>query len=384
MQRGPCCDALGMAQQPLTWIGGNVIFPIRISRTKIVRCRIEMDSKFMVIASVFVSILVCVSCAENSTIGREDHLQSFFREREVAIAVVDSGLGGLSILADAVERSKEWACFRKVDFVYFNALFANEGGYNTLETHQEKVAIFQSALESLEHSFKPDLILIGCNTLSTLYDDTHFSKETKTPVRGIIDAGVTMACDALKAHQESKIILFATQTTAAQNTHKNLLLKKGFLPERILSQACPELARYIEEDYRGDETEMLIFAYVDEAIKNIGDLTAPLLVSFNCTHFGYSLDLWKKAFHSLGVEPLAFLNPNAKMNDFLFSPQYRNRFKSTHTSVRIVSMVEIGKKKTDNIGSLIHSLSPETAKALTRYEWAEDLFEWKSYIKSRN
>lgn len=343
-----------------------------------------MRSKFIVIVSVFVSILACVSCAENPTFGRENSLQSFFRERQVTLAIVDSGLGGLSILADAVERSKEWQSFRKVDFVYFNALFSNEGGYNTLETHQEKVAVFQSALESLEHNFKPDLIIIGCNTLSTFYDDTRFSKETKIPVRGIIDAGVKMAYDALKAHPESKIILFATQTTVAQNTHKNLLLNKGFLPERIVYQACPELATYIEEDYRGDETDMLIFAYVDEAIKKIGDINAPLLVSFNCTHFGYSLDLWKKAFRSLGAEPLAFLNPNAKMNDFLFPPQYRNRFKNTDTSVRIVSMVEIGKKKADTIGSLIHDSSPETAEALTRYERVEDLFEWKSYIKSRN
>ncbi len=343
-----------------------------------------MNGRFIIIWSLVLSILVCTSGAEYPTYGREDSLQNFFREGEVTIAVVDSGLGGLSILADAVERSKNWKCFRKVDFVYFNALFANEGGYNTLQTHQEKVAVFESALESLDRKFKPDLILIGCNTLSTFYDDTSFSEETKIPVRGIIDTGVEMAYEALRTHPQSKIILFATQTTVGQNTHKRLLLNKGFLPERIVYQACPELARYIEEDYRGDETGMLIFAYVDEAMKKIGDPSAPLLVSLNCTHFGYSLDFWKNAFQSLGVEPIAFLNPNTKMNDFLFRPQYRERFQKTDTSIRIVSMVEIGKKKIDALGSLIHDFSPETAEALERYEWKEDLFEWKSHIKNRD
>jgi glutamate racemase len=235
----------------------------------------------------------------------------------------------------------------------------------------------------LEDTFNPDLILVGCNTLSAIYDDTNFAKQTRTPVKGIIDAGVDLASEALRAHPESKIILFATQTSVAQNTHKNSLMKKGFLPERIVYQACPELAKYIETDYKGDETDMLIFAYVDEALQKINIHSAQLLVSFNCTHYGYSLDLWKNAFRSLGTEPVAFLNPNTKMNDFLFRPQYQDRFKNTDTAIRIVSMVEIGKKKVESLGSFLHSISPQAVEALQKYEWKEDLFEWKSFKKGQ-
>ncbi|UCE40466.1 MAG: aspartate/glutamate racemase family protein [Candidatus Aminicenantes bacterium] len=342
-----------------------------------------MRIRFRIFLLFFLLILMCASCAENPTYAREDILLNFFRKNEVTIAITDSGLGGLSILADIAERSKNWKSFQKVNFIYFNALFSNQGGYNTLETHQERVSIFDSALNSLEMRYNPDLILIGCNTLSSIYDDTSFAKRTQTPVKGIIDAGVNVAYDALKAHPESKIIIFATQTTVAQNTHKDQLMKKGFLPERILYQACPELAKYIEEDYRGDETDMLIFAYVDESLQNISDRSDPLIVSLNCTHYGYSLDLWKNAFHSLGVEPVAFLNPNAKMNDFLFRLQFQNRFKITDTSVRIVSMVEITKKKKESLGSLLHSLSPQTVEALQKYEWEKDLFQWKNFIKNQ-
>jgi glutamate racemase len=342
-----------------------------------------MKKDLRVLLTLSLLILACASCIENPTFAREDSFQNFFRKNEVTIVITDSGLGGLFILADAVERLKNWKSFQKVDFVFFNALFSNEGGYNTLKTHQEKVSLFDSALKSLENNYNPDLILIGCNTLSAIYDDTPFSALTKTPVKGIIDAGVNLASSSLKAYPESKIILFATQTTVSQNTHKSELLKKGYLPERIMYQACPELARYIEADYRGDETEMLIFAYVDEALQKIKDRNDPLLVSLNCTHYGYSLELWKDAFRSLGVEPIAFLNPNLKMADFLFLPKYQDRFKNTDTSVRIVSMVEIEKKKIQSLGSFLHSLSTQTVEAFRKYEWKKDLFEWKSFVKNR-
>jgi glutamate racemase len=342
-----------------------------------------MKIRLKVAIFLFVFVLICASCAEYPTFAREDSLHNFFRKNEVSIVVVDSGLGGLSILADAVERSKHWKSFQKINFVYFNALFSNEGGYNTLETHQEKLNIFDSALNSLEYKYDPDLILIGCNTLSAIYGETAFAKRTKKPARGIIEAGTKIATDALKAHPESKIILFATQTTVSQNTHKNQLMKKGFLPERIVYQACPELAKYIEADYRSDETKMLIFAYVDEALQKISDRSAPLIVSLNCTHYGYSLSLWNEAFRSLAAEPVAFLNPNSNMNDFLFHSQYQNRFPNTDTSVRMISMVEISKQKIETLGTFLQPISPQTVAALQQYEWVEDLFPWKNFIKNR-
>lgn len=342
--------------------------------------RLKNDSRILIFSLLM--ILGFVSCTENPTFAQEDGLSDFFSNNEVTIAITDSGLGGLSILADAVERSKNWKGFKKIDFIYYNALFSNQGGYNTLKSHQEKVSVFDSALKSLEETFSPDLILIGCNTLSAIYDDTDFSKQANTPVRGIIEAGVDMASEALRAHPESQIILFATQTTSAQNVHKDQLLKKGFLPERIMYQSCPELAKHIEVDYSGDETEMLIFAYVDEALQKIRDRNVPVIVSFNCTHYGYSLELWKSAFKSLGIEPMAFLNPNPKMNDFLFRPQNQNRFKSTNTTVRVVSMVEIEKKKVESLGLCLYPHSPQTVEALKEYEWVKDLFVWEPFIKN--
>jgi glutamate racemase len=329
---------------------------------------------------VVIGILVFSSCTNRQTFAKEDRLANFFSKKEVTIAVTDSGLGGISILGDAAERMTDEKVFQKVHFVFFNALFSNEGGYNSLKTRDQKIQIFDSALESLEETHSPDLILIGCNTLSVLYQDTTFSRNSAIPVVGIVNSGVDLIAQNLKTHPKSKVILFGTQTTVSEGTYTQELEKRGFLPERIISQACPELVSYIEKGYDSDETEMLVLAYVDEALKKLGNPDPELYVSFNCTHYGYSLELWEEAFESLGVKPRAFLNPNFKMNDFLFQGPRTGRYKKTDVSVQVVSMVKIDIKRIQSMGTWLEELSPQTADALRNYRHDPELFEWKKYI----
>jgi len=338
----------------------------------------------------FLLLLFLLFCAQNfysfpvkiQLSGQEEKFDKFFLKNEVTVAVTDSGLGGLSIMADAVERMRESKIFQKVNFIFFNALFSNEGGFNSLKTRKEKIQIFDSALKSLENNYNPDLILIGCNTLSVIYDDTSFSKETSTPVVGIVEAGVDLIAQKLETSPESKVIIFATHTTISEETHKKKLEKQGILSQRITLQTCPELVNYIEKGYASDETEMLISAYVADALHKMKDAQSPLYVSLNCTHYGYSLDLWEEAFRSSKVKPLGFLNPNSKMIDFLFEPQERNRFDGTEISIRVISMVEIGKEKIQSIGKKLNETSPQTSEALSNYELKPTLFKWKEYVIS--
>ena len=326
--------------------------------------------------------LALSSCTEKQTFAREDPLNDFFNKKSVTIAVTDSGLGGLSILAESLEKIKEQKLFSFVQFVFFNSLFSEEGGYNSLKTQKEKVLIFDSALKGLEEYCSPDLILIGCNTLSVLYDKTDFSRHTQIPVKGIIDSGIDLIAEKLKSRPQAQVILFATQTTVEEGTHKKGLIESGFLEERIITQSCPELVQYIERGPSSEETEMLILAYTDEALQSLNHPDNPIFVSFNCTHYGYSLDLWKKAFQDLGRTPEAFLNPNSRMTQFLLKPERRGRFKNSTVAVRVVSMVKIGKEQMTSIGQWLAELSPQTAEALENYEHRENLFKWKQFIFS--
>ena len=337
-------------------------------------------SMSIVFLGLIVSVFSSLSLDGTKERGSKLHLSSFFQKKAVTIAVTDSGLGGLSVVAEAVRKMKEARIFERADFVFFNALFSNEGGYNSLKKREEKIRVFSSALESLERTCRPDIILIGCNTLSTLYEDTPFSRKTKIPVILIVPAGVEIIARGLEDHPTASVIIFGTPTTISEGTYPRELERLGFAPERIYEQSCPELESFIENDPRGDEAEMLISGFVSEALQKLPSPPPPLLVSLNCTHYGYSLPFWEKAFAEAGARPLAILNPNPQMAEVLFNPKYRGRCPQTEVRVRVMSMVEISRQKLDSLAAWLESISPETGEALRRYEHQPSLFEWKGYI----
>jgi hypothetical protein len=156
------------------------------------------------------------------------------------------------------------------------------------------------------------------------------------------------------------------------------LEEAGIAPDRLFSQSCPELESYIEADSAGADTELLLTAFVEEALDKLPSPRPPVFASLNCTHYGYSLPLWEAAFAGAGVKPAGLLNPNSRMIDFLFAPGRAGRFPEARVSVRVVSMVEIGPGKIESIGGWLARTSPETAAALRAYEHVPDLFRWQS------
>jgi len=338
--------------------------------------KIALWLTFLPALSIFCALSLKIESSQSDL-----KLEEFFQKRNAVIAVTDSGLGGLSVMAEAVRKMREARIFAAVDFVFFNALFSSEGGYNSLKTRQEKIAVFTSALESLEKKFRPDVILIGCNTLSVLYEDTPFAKRTKIPVIGIVDPGVDLIAWNLASRSDSSVIIFGTATTIAENTYKQRLMELGFAEQWIIAQSCPELENFIEADYGGEETAMLISGCVDEAVQKIPPPRPPLFVSLNCTHYGYSLPLWEKAFEEAEIKPLAILNPNSRMADVLIRPEFSNRHPKTDVTARVVSMVEIGRNKIESLGKWMQDISPETAAALQNYRLDPALFEWKPLVK---
>lgn len=308
-------------------------------------------------------------------------LQPLLEKEKITIAVTDSGLGGLSVVADAVKKFETHHGFKNVELIFYNALFSNKGGYNSLRTRDDKLRVFSSALQGLEDNYQPDLILIACNTLSVIYPDTEFARTTDIPVVGIVEDGVALIYSMIGDNPTAKNIIFATQTTISENSHKEGLLAKGVAADQIVTQACPELTLYIERGFDSMETELLIDAYVDEAVSRLGQKGDPLYVSFNCTHFGYSLDLWKQAFEVRGVDVAGFLNPNEKMIDFLMPADRSERFRNTDMNVKVVSMTDIPADRQASIGRYLRTIAPLAADALANFEQKKDLFEWRGLVR---
>lgn len=334
--------------------------------------------KHLVIALTMLALATGNVFAKSQT--APDWLPGLLEKEEITIVITDSGLGGLSVVADAAVKLAKNRNFRRVELVFVNALFRDAGGYNSLQSRSEKLQVFSSALDSMQKRYSPDVILVACNTLSVLIPDTEFAKQSATPVVGIVDNGVDQIAGQLAKNPSARNIIFATQTTVDEASHKNGLLDLGFNDSQVITQACPQLTLYIEQGYDSMYTEMLIDAYVDEALSQISEADGPLSVSFNCTHFGYSMDLWRLAFSSRGVEVDAFLDPNTSMIDFLVPAKLQNRFTETGVTVRAISMIDIPVESQDSIGRYLHNISPATETALRQYEKVPGLFEWRKLL----
>jgi len=103
------------------------------------------------------------------------------------------------------------------------------------------------------------------------------------------------------------------------------------------------------------------------------------VVGLACTHYGYSLDLWRKAFAERSIEAV-ILNPNAKMAEAMVPARFRNRRPATAVRAEAWSLVEIGPEKIAALEVWLGKISPETAGALAGYMLKPDLFEWRKFV----
>jgi glutamate racemase len=322
---------------------------------------------------LFILLLPLFLCGQlRMTAQDAADLSSLCKKREITLVVTDSGLGGIAVMDDISRKMMASGCFRKVNLVFVNALFDRETGYNALRTKREKTDMFDRVLSAISSRYNPDAILIGCNTLSVLFDETSFSGSSETPVIGIVDAGIKLIADKLKADTTSKVIIFGTETTIEENSHKNGLLKTGIAGERIVTMACPQLQSYIEQDPVSEETEMLISVYMHEALEGLDKDGGDIYISLNCSHFGYSEELWRKAIGETGYQLGDVLNPNSTMSDALTVERCLRSYNNTKISFLVVSGIEMPNAVT--IAGYFRESSPEIADALKNYTLIPDLF----------
>ncbi len=308
--------------------------------------------------------------------NNDELLEDLFRnKKDVTILVTDSGLGGLSIVADLASRLPESGVFRRARIVFFSALFKEKSGYNSLANEADKAKIFQTILEAMEDKYSPDLLLIGCNTLSVVYPETPFSRRPAFPVVGIIQTGADLIAGEFERIPEATAVIFATRTTIESEVHKKMLVARGIPPERIVGQACHKLAGAVNRGAASEETKGLIDGFVAEALTKVPEPGASLFASLNCTDYGYSAGLFRQAFAAAGYPDIPIIDPNSRLADFLFAPSLLHRFPETEVTVEVVSKIVITREMIESIGSLLQTVSPPTAEALRLYRHDPELFD---------
>jgi len=319
------------------------------------------------------SLLACSVAKEEQLKEQNTELEKVLKRKNLRIVVTDSGIGGLSVMNDIALKLKDSGSFKSIELIFVNALFEAGSGYNALQTRNEKIEVFSNVLKGIEDKYQPDLIFVACNTLSVLINETQFVKQKNSPpVIGIVEPGVKLIVENLSKDNNSTVVIFGTETTITENTHKAALLSMNIDEKRITTKACPQLQSYIEQNPTGEETGMLISFYMAEALSGIRDPGCPVHISLNCSHFGYSENLWRKAIEESGYKPGKILNPNYEMGNILITAKNKNRFSDPDISFMVVSKVELV-----NVNSMIKIFSdqsPSLVEALSNYLIIPDLF----------
>lgn len=304
---------------------------------------------------------------------QREKLQELLDRPNVSIALIDSGLGGLSICAEMERTLARQPLFRKASLIYFNVWPEQHRGFNSLDSVSDRVRVFDLALNGIM-AFSPDFIMIACNTLSALYGKTAFCRQAVIPVVEIIGFGVDMLHARLVDLPKSQALILGTRTTISENCHKNRLIEKGIDAGRIITQACHGVATEIEKDPEGQAVVHLIDGYLREAAAKMQDREQILFAALCCTHFGYSSHIFEQKLKEHIADDVEVLNPNSRMCDFLFSEGGHSTVSESDIDVRVVSKIVLADNKIRSISKFIQAVSVKTATALEKFVHQPDLF----------
>lgn len=291
------------------------------------------------------------------------------------LVITDSGLGGLSVCASLEHSARHSGGATRLTMTYVNVWPEDGRGYNDFPDTPSQAAVFDRALESIS-ALQPDRLLIACNTLSILYPATRFSRTTRFPVLGIVDAGVSLFREALTSAPESSIVLLGTKTTIASGTHRDGLVAGGVDRTRICGVPCHGLATAIERDIGGPGVGELIAACA-RAVAAENPLGNPVYVGLCCTHYGYVASrIAGELRRVLGREVLP-LNPNQRMvRDAGVELGFVTGRGVTvgPPDVEVISRVMLDDRTCRGVADLVRPASPATADALLAYRHVPALF----------
>lgn len=288
------------------------------------------------------------------------------------VLITDSGVGGLSVVAYAERFVRERGVQEPVRFTFANAAPANDFGYNSMKTREEKLETFDRFLRNVAERYAPDMVYVACNTLSVLLPDTPFAQTAAIPVKGIVDTGASLLHDALEADPQSVAIVFGTQTTIDAGTYFRLLTERGVAPSRIVSQACPGLADTISEDREGTRAAAEIRKWAATALAKVQHPEAHVVAAMACTHYGYRKELFAEAFADAGVVA-SVVNPNETAVADIFGSNPSPR--SQETEVAFVTRYAIPDATVEALTYFLDDVSPKTVSAMRNFVVVPDLFQ---------
>ena len=186
--------------------------------------------------------------------------------RNQPIGVLDSGLGGLTVVKEI---------FRQLpneSLVYFGDTARCPYGSRPAEEVKE----FTLQIVDFLLEFKVKMVVIACNTATASALET-IKEKLNIPVIGVIHPG---SLTAIKKTKTGKIGVIGTEGTIKSGAYEKDL-KKINPYISITSLACPTLVPLVED---GNQPEEIVRKVVKEALNPILDKEMDSLI-LGCTHY---------------------------------------------------------------------------------------------------
>ena len=206
------------------------------------------------------------------------------------IFVFDSGLGGLTVLREIVKLRPD----ARYAYIADDAFFP----YNS-RSEAALVARLLALMDELIEAHRPDLIVIACNTASTLALP-RLRERFSTPFVGTVPA-IKPACAASRTRRVS---VLGTEATVGRE-YTRALIRDFANGSDVTLVGSARLADFAEAELQGDPAEDQAIAeeiapcFVDDGTRRTDTIVLA------CTHYPLLLD----RFERLAAWPVTFLDP---------------------------------------------------------------------------
>lgn len=191
--------------------------------------------------------------------------------KEAPIVVLDSGLGGLTVVR-ALRR--ELPAER---IVYFGDTARLPYGSKSPETVQQYVKQIIGYLMPMA----PKHVVIACNTATALALPAALEAFPGVPISGVIDPGARAAVAAAGAIKHPVIGILATDATVRSGAYERAIIRRRQLA-RILLRPAPLLAPMVEEGRNCNDP--LVKLALEQYLRPLVDRGLDVLV-LGCTHY---------------------------------------------------------------------------------------------------
>ncbi len=202
-------------------------------------------------------------------------------ENAAPILIFDSGVGGLTVLAELRKLLPD------APVIYA----ADNAGFPYGDKSEAQIAArVAGLLGRMTERYRPRLICIACNTASTI---------ALAMVREVLEVPVVGTVPAIKpaaAMTRSGVIgLLGTAATIRQ-AYVDRLEAEFAADKRLLRHAAPELVEAAEAKLRGEAVDPAVYANVARALRAMPEGEAIDTVVLACTHFPLVTEELAEAF----------------------------------------------------------------------------------------